>query len=130
MVKLIRSSQPSYIVFDHTNHIKLWQWLADNPTKDKCDWPEWKENGGNIKYTYNYCFACYYIILYAYKYDPHHSRSVCSYCPFGDLGNSDRGCLGGLYHKWKYSSDLTRRSEVAKQIRDLPIRTDMEVPTK
>ena len=29
------------IKFDHTNHKKLWNWLAENPDKEKSDWPEW-----------------------------------------------------------------------------------------
>lgn len=35
------------IKFDHTNH-KKWNWLAENPDKEKTDWPEWVYNEGHV----------------------------------------------------------------------------------
>lgn len=47
-------------VFDHTNHKRMWQWLAENPGKEKDEWPKWEFNGGHIPEALNDCFACDY----------------------------------------------------------------------
>ena len=31
------------VVFNHSGHKKLWQWLSENPGKLEHEWPEWKE---------------------------------------------------------------------------------------
>ena len=68
-------------------HKELWQWLADNPKRDKWDWPGWHRNevillGQN----YHYCFAC----LHARRCrdssshvgaDGYHRKSSCHWCP-------------------------------------------------
>ena len=45
-------------VFDHTSHKALWNWLAENPDKEKEDWPGFNE----LRYVPdNECFACQYV---------------------------------------------------------------------
>lgn len=39
---------------------KLWDWLAENPTEYKYDWPDWTYNGGQY-YATRDCFACEYM---------------------------------------------------------------------
>lgn len=41
-------------------HVKLWTWLSENPTKSKNDWPGWKKlNSDNYVFAFRYkCFAC------------------------------------------------------------------------
>lgn len=44
---------------DKAAHQELWQWCADNPDKNKTQWPRWSEfcqqrDDGS------YCFACQY----------------------------------------------------------------------
>jgi hypothetical protein len=104
-------------VFDHTNHRKLWLWLADNPKMEKWDWPEWEKNGGNILFQLFYCFAC--------EFDD--SRLTCN-CPLIWPDNCDEyelmDCLGygGLYEKWDASEDNQERSQLALQIANLPVK--------
>lgn len=42
----------------HAAHKRLWNWLAENPSRGKHSWPEWKCNGGNISEVVEHCFAC------------------------------------------------------------------------
>ncbi len=115
-------SNTNTIIFDHTNHVKLWDWLVNNPTKDKYNWPEWIHNGGTSMAIMR-CFACEYtsVLTQRKHYD-------CTYCPFGDFHG--KTCLDGLFGRWLYETDPVKKSELAKQIRDLLIRKDIEVLTK
>jgi len=45
-------------IFNHSAHKRLWKWLAENPTKSKWHWPEWKGNGGIFSRVEADCFAC------------------------------------------------------------------------
>ncbi len=42
------------IVFRHDLHIALWNWLSQNPAKNKENWPRWK-GMGKVRY---HSFAC------------------------------------------------------------------------
>ncbi len=118
--------EPKTITFDHTNHIKLWQWLADNPTKDKCDWPEWSVNGGKVKHIYNDCFSCEYSVsIITASGDAQH---MCKYCPFGKYCAFT--CMDGLYKKWANTKDMHYKIELAERIRDFPIRKDINIVVK
>jgi len=51
----------------HNLHQKLWNWLSQNPTKEKFEWPEWEEeqySGSDCFYKdveiNNDCFCCEY----------------------------------------------------------------------
>ena len=94
-------------IFHWDLHIELWDWLSKNPNKNKHEWPRWKNNGGDVKISYNNCFAC------------QACNHVCSMCPFGDF--SRKGCLGRLYDKWYTAKTNKKRIKYAEIIRDLPL---------
>ena len=60
------------------------------------------------------CFAC--------EADSKESGD-CESCPICEF---DAQCLNGLYHRWRDSTG-EQRSKYAAQIRDLPLRTDVEI---
>ncbi len=118
-----RTIQP----FNHTAHKKLWNWLAENPTKKKWDWPEWEHNGGQY-ISQSYCFACDYDTQYEAYGD-----EGCDNCPFGF------SMCNEIFHEWEMTGHelqrtgrfdpyaIERRIILAKQIRDYPIRTGIEI---
>lgn len=118
--------------FDHYNHIKLWNWLSEHPDKHKSDWPEWEYNEGKVKYAHSDCFSCEFVmIILGFILSDRPSRvnidKFCSYCPFGDFHG--KLCLDSLYWCWNVEQNHVKKSELARQIRDLPIRKDVEVLT-
>lgn len=110
-------------------HRALWDWLAKNPGRDKEDWPGWKDFSKNypdvaelIHDRYSSCFACYVAKLTTVGVD-------CAVCPFEwpgldclDLIKDNDGL--GLFSCWDEAASIlpSLRSELAAQIRDLPIR--------
>lgn len=99
-------------IFDWTNHKKLWNWLAENPTKTKYDWIGWKHNGGYIYIDTidSECFACDY------------ANSVCKFCPLKVSNNSFFTCLDGLYEDWGISGSYNEVSEIALKIAKLSVK--------
>ena len=101
-------------------HRELWGWLAENPMKDKLDWPGWERYDVAL----NDCFLCEYA-LKSQKNDSN-GLSRCDYCPveFDAIGDSPKGtvgyCLGGLFSRWDMATDPEERSRIALLIRDLP----------
>ncbi len=86
-------------------HIRLWKWLAENPDKDKSDWPGWKWNGGKkIDLTGNVCFACDYV------------KIICPACPI-DWGEN-RTCLddGSAFERWEHAGNPKETSDIANEI--------------
>ena len=104
------------IMFDHTNHKKLWNWLAENPEMEKEDWPEWEDNGGSVLWVFYHCFACGY------------AKLECSACPL--IWPSGR-CLtdNGIYEKWanKCAEDPETRKELARQIANLSVKKGIKI---
>jgi len=99
-------------VFYHSLHIRLWTWLAENPGKEKIDWPEWIANGGAVDDVDGECFACKYRGL----------DDCENSCPL-DFDIKENGCLGYLYRRWMWGcNDYQERSETALQIANLPVR--------
>ena len=41
-------------------HQELWKWIKNNPSKNKEDWPRWKQNGGDVPRVLSHCFYCEY----------------------------------------------------------------------
>lgn len=109
--------------FNHTAHKELWDWLARNPDKEKKDWPGLGVNGGKYIGVLCYCFAC--------EYDSIFMPFDCSHCPLVWPNNVicndvlPDGSLS-LYKKWDGETDLKKRSELARRIRDLPVREGVE----
>lgn len=87
-------------------HKRLWLWLADNPTKGKEDWPEWKYNGGKIPRMRNYCFAC--------------AMDDQGYCPLQNTPcavESHDHCVAP-YHTWLHAYPEERK-KLAEKIANL-----------
>ena len=100
-------------IFNHTAHKKLWNYLAENPTKWKEDWPGWKINGGEYSNICHHCFACEFTI-----------DSICYRCP---LIWPSGYCYSGLYKKWiEKGISLEERTSLALQIANLPVKEGVE----
>jgi hypothetical protein len=104
-------------------HRELWGWLAENPMKEKTDWPGWERYDAAL----NDCFLCEYV-LKSQKNDSNR-LSICDYCPVWFKENGfNRGtvsyCLGGLFYGWEVATNLEERSRLAALIRDLPEKKD------
>ena len=102
-------------IFNHTAHKELWNYLAENPTKWKEDWPGWKINGGEYSKVDSHCFACEFTIC-----------GTCYDCPL--IWPS--GCCtnySGLYKKWvEEDINLKERTSLALQIANLPVKEGVE----
>lgn len=91
-------------------HRKMWNWLADNPGKRKCDYlnkfdPEAKLDGD--------CYLCEY---------GRQPESGCDCCPVIWPGGKCCGG-GGIYAMWgeaMTTGDYARAAEIARQIAELP----------
>ena len=115
------------IKFDHTNHKKLWNWLAENPDKEKTDWPEWEKNGGRVKRVRSNCFAC----EYAEGRTCEDERvDLCEDCPLvWHLKGVDKprcNLSSGLWSAWFWENTLKKRGEYALQIANLPVKDGVE----
>lgn len=103
------------ILFDHNHHREMWLWLADHPEMIKEDWPGWEYNGGEVEEGNYDCFACEY------------SDDIdCKDCPLiwpkNGIGENVCDDKDGLFTKWEWSTDLSERSQLARQIANLPVR--------
>ena len=115
--------------FDYNSHVRLWLWLAENPTKNKMEWPGWKEDHfgehSTSTHMFNHCFACAHahVIL---------CSSRCKRdCPL-DWRSASRfhSCYErGLYDRWiklflqaPTPKNLRLRSELARKIAFVPVK--------
>lgn len=116
-------------LFDYDAHVKLWLWLAENPLKNKMEWPGWKQDRfgehSTDTHLYNHCFACFYACIVF-------ELSRCKEaCPL-DWRSASRFhyChTRGLYDRWVKSHslrptlrNLQKRSELARKIASLPVK--------
>ena len=105
------------------NHRKMWNWLAENPDKNKKDWPGWKRHNDDIfpKEEENYCFLCGYISA-----DP---DKDCYNCPI-DWVVTDM-CMD-MYLETPYyilhstATTLKNKAKYAEIIANLPEKDDTE----
>lgn len=108
-------------IFNHTSHKEMWKWLSNNPIKQKKDWIGWDHNGGDLVYEGYDCFACEYC------------KTVCDKCPLDwpDNDDGDRRCdgIGGIWYEWVGCKDMEIRSNLAKQIAEVPLRADLDIET-
>ena len=102
-------------IFNHTAHKKLWNYLAENPTEYKGDWPGWEVNGGEYSEVDSHCFACEFTL-----------GGTCCDCPL----IWPNGCCtgyGGLYNTWVNTSiNLEKRTSLALKIANLPVKNGIE----
>lgn len=100
-------------------HRELWGWLAENPMKEKEDWPGWKKNGGEHPTPPSNCFCCQYAKdVYGFG-----RGSICGKCPLiwerlTLLITSP--CFNSYFGKWDSATAPEERSRLAALIRDLP----------
>lgn len=93
------------------NHRKMWGWLAENPTKNKQDWPGWKKCG-KIQ---NDCFCCELAITCG--------EVDCALCPFEwpkTRTDNVMDCSKSYYGDWWEAAAPEERAKYAALIRDLP----------
>lgn len=129
-------------------HIKLWNWLADNPSKDKYDYFDNENLGRNLK-PRNLCFGCEFshnVIKYItenygkeviYFINSDALYEGCFACPF-DCDAENNSCLDGVFDEWDEAYEYVSNEEDeddfrvarAEDIRDFPIRIDVEIPLK
>lgn len=113
-------------IFDHKNHVKLWNWLAENPHRNKEDWPEWTDNGGKVNLIKSRCFACEYAEKATYG-DGH----PCNNCPLNwnptnAYGNNVCDGNGGLYIKWRnYNGNDGMRTRLALAIANANVKENV-----
>lgn len=112
-------------VFNHTKHKELWQWLSEHPEAGK-------ENAfialGGFPAPRAGCYACG--ACEALMLAEHRGTRVldCRLCPlewpgidceFSNLSSA------GLYFKWVHPKTTpAERADLARQIRDLPVKPD------
>ena len=100
-------------VFNHTAHKELWNYLAENPTKWKEDWPKWKINGGEYSSVCHHCFACEFTV-----------DNICYDCPL----IWPNGYCYELYEKWaKEGISLEERTSLAIKIANLPVKNGIKI---
>lgn len=119
------------------DHKRLWNWLAENPDKNKWDWPWWDntvsyEDDTDFKRSHPHtfkgdlieanCFACESSIGIVEAFDEDSDDYIEIFiCPLQIRCNKLIGqCLNGLYNNWDGTKDLTQRSAIALQIANLP----------
>ena len=110
------------IKFDHTNHKKLWNWLAENPDMEKSDWPEWVFNGGSVEEVEQLCFACQYTTTPNGRFDS------CSNCPV--IWKKNKGlyhCINHEFGEWDFAeAGSQKRRNYALRIANLPVKDGVE----
>lgn len=100
-------------------HYELWNWLADNPDKDKPEWPGWEKTGSSDGVydnteVFSYCFLCE--AMYASYASP------CSHCPLNNDALDDCLDSNSLYMQWRRAQsakDYATAKELALKIRDI-----------
>ena len=91
-------------------HRTMWDWLVKHPRSTKKGWYTLNLHYPDIHEirNYTYCFPCAY------------AKGNCVHCPM----KWDRTCnrFRSVYHKWYYATSIITKIELAKQIRDVPLK--------
>lgn len=102
-------------------HRLIWGWVAENPGKEKYDWPAWRSNGGDVGNVQNHCFCC--------EHDLGQGGGLCEFCPVvwpSGHGECEGGDGDGLFSQFLSAfvvkKDFDLACKIAAQIRDLPVR--------
>lgn len=107
-------------------HRKMWNWIADETLRKgyKVKKKHYlKKHGFGNTFILNDCFCCKYVSDIATLRDI--EGDLCSLCPVDawDLAEPDE-CMGGLFHSWLHSDNFEESAKLARQIANLPERTD------
>ena len=107
-------------------HRKMWNWIADETKKRgyKISKKEYLyEKRGFSETLFSDCFCCEYAIFASQREE----KPICSACPI-DWKINDYGarkfCCDSLYNDWRIATDPTNAAQLARQIANLPERTD------
>lgn len=85
--------------------IELWEYLAEDASRLKADWPGWRERG----YAKSLCPLC----EYEDQQQEVERKASCAYCPYNKLFG--HCCLmHSPYHKWEHAADPKDREAYAK----------------
>ena len=89
---------------------ELWDWLAENPNRNKEDWPKWVRNEGN-HIAREDCFACEY-----YLSDPIRTECYdeCIIPCFAEHGHCNWG--KAPYKMWRVAKTRKTRKKYARII--------------
>lgn len=96
---------------------EIWEWLSENPEKEKNDWPRWKINGGDVEMCISDCPLCEWVnITYG------NLKDCKDKCPI--IWNNDSFChyTTGLFWKWTSVRNNEEKRRIAKEISNLPER--------
>lgn len=107
-------------VFNRTAHRDLWGWLAENPDKEKHNWPGWQINGGEVQDSSTSCLACDYVEDIGMGHSWTCLRDCCPIMWPSKSKKTYQFC-GLLFYEWSEASEKSR-IRLAKKIRDLPVR--------
>lgn len=91
--------------------VAMWEWLTENPLKEKEDWPEWEENGGKFQ-ALSHCFACEYNLQQDYNYCNRNCIIPC----FASIGHCTR--RGSPYIYWSRNDSIESSIRNAEIIRN------------
>ena len=91
--------------------VAMWEWLTENPLKEKKDWPEWEENGGELQASL-YCFACEFNLQQKWSF----CNDNCILPCFASLGYCMN--IGSPYIYWSRNNSIKSSIRNAKIIRD------------
>lgn len=105
------------LVFNHTLHRELWDWMIRNKCTDKSEWPGWYEHGIDIRYASQHflCFACMTADNYEYY---RNNGNPCRNCPL-DWGTEIKCHYTNEYET--YFNEEPGYIEAMEWIRDRPI---------
>lgn len=67
-------------IFNKDLHRNLCLWLTEHTNSKPSEWPEWKDNGGDIEPVFNRSFACAYAEDFRFRYDKNNVFH-CDHCP-------------------------------------------------
>ena len=107
----------------------LWNWLGENPGRDKQSWPGWRSNGGDIQTMVALCPCCEYV----HRGKNRKCRIEKSHCPLSGLWHdTDKSvrCVTGYFAKWENVTDPESNSLIAFKIRDAAIQRLDELSRK
>ena len=92
------------------NHMKLWDWLAKNPSQEKWDCPLFEE-------ICNDCWACEWVLQHIGE-----DWNCELHCPLNWYPAINCMRIGSVYYKWGNVRQPESRTKYAKLIRDLPLK--------
>lgn len=132
------------VIFDHTLYKMKWDWLIEHPGKNESDWLS------KVRLVKSPECAYAHNVLMLHEKNGKHFKdnidAVCIFCPFGDFSECNT-CIHELYAVWcsitnvvdllhdahpnRVKDDLYKSLKIlGTTLRDLPLRTDMNIHTK